>query len=120
MTGSHICCSTNSSKAKKDKIYIPVLFGKNGAVEKAFEADGYHTEGRIVLEVEAGRAVANYQFLKDLFQACMMQDVEYLAIAVRNKYKKNADFEKVFTFFDMLYKSNRLALPLKGVLILGY
>ena len=107
-------------KKRKDKINIPVLFGRNGAVEKSFEADAYHAKGRLVLEVEAGRGVTNYQFLKDLFQACMMQDVEYLAIAIRNQYRSSKDFEKVFTFFDTLYKSNRLQLPLKGVLIVGY
>ena len=50
----------------------------------------------------------------------MMHDIEYLAIAVRNTYRKSQDFEKVFTFFDTLYKSNRMKLPLKGVLIIGY
>jgi len=107
-------------KKKSEKIYIPVLFGRNGSVEKSFEADAYHPQKKLVLEVEAGRGVTNYQFLKDLFQACMMQDVDYLAVAVRNKYKSSRDFEKVFTFFDTLYKSNRLQLPLQGVLILGY
>jgi hypothetical protein len=107
-------------KKKKDKINVPVLFGRNGAVEKSFEADAYHSEGRLVLEVEAGRGVTNYQFLKDLFQACMMQEVDYLAIAIRNQYRTSKDFEKVFTFFDTLYKSNRLLLPLKGILIVGY
>lgn len=107
-------------KTKDKKIFVPVLFGKNGVVEKSFEADAYWAVMKFVLEVEAGRAVTNYQFLKDLFQACMMQDVEYLGIAVRNKYKANKDFEKVFSFFDTLYKSRRLALPLKGVLIIGY
>ena len=107
-------------KRKEQKIYIPVLFGRNGTIEKAFEADAYNSEFKIVIEVEAGRGVTNYQFLKDLFQACMMQDVDILVIAVRNKYKNSQDFEKLFTFFDTLYKSNRLVLPLTGVLIVGY
>jgi len=50
--------------------------------------------------------------------------VEYLAIAVRNIYVaagiKNPDFDRVVTFFDTLYASNRISLPLKGILILGY
>ncbi len=108
------------SKKKADKIYMPVLFGRNGQVEKAFEADAFHRQGKFVLEVEAGRGVINYQFLKDLFQACMMQDVDYLGVAVRNTYRKSKDFDKIFTFFDTLYKSNRLHLPLKGILIVGY
>lgn len=107
-------------KKKEQKICVPVLFGRNGVIEKSFEADAFHEQGKFVLEVEAGRGVLNNQFLKDLFQACMMQDVEYLGIAVRNVYKKSNDFEKIYTFFDTLYKSSRLSLPLKGVLILGY
>ena len=74
----------------------------------------------MVVEVEAGRGVLNNQFLKDLFQACMMRDVEYLGIAVRHIYKGNADFEQVVTFFETLYASNRLQLPLKGILVIGY
>lgn len=35
----------------------------------------------------------NNQFLKDLFQACMMQDVDYLVIAVRNEYRVKAKGE---------------------------
>ena len=107
-------------KKKAEKIHVPVLFGRNGKVEKSFEADAYHEEQGFVIEVEAGRGVTNYQFLKDLFQACMMNNVHYLCIAVRNVYRNSKDFEKVFAFFDTLYKSNRMDLPLKGILIIGY
>jgi hypothetical protein len=41
-----------------------------------------------VLEIEAGRAVDNNQFLKDLFEACVSEKVKYLAIAVRLTYGK--------------------------------
>ncbi|WP_416420551.1 hypothetical protein ACLZHR_09565 [Priestia aryabhattai] len=109
------------SKRREDKIRIPVLFGRNGEIERSFEADAYNEETKTVLEVEAGRAVDNYQFLKDLFQACVMHDTEYLAIAVKNIYKvSQADFNKVTSFFDTLYASQRLKLPLKGILIIGY
>ena len=108
------------SKKKDDKIQVPVLFGRNGLIEKYFDADGYNEEKKIVIEVEAGRAVSNYQFLKDLFQACVMSDIEYLVIAVRNIYRNSQDFDKVITFFDTLYFSGRLILPLKGILIIGY
>jgi hypothetical protein len=109
-----------AGKTAADKISVPVLFGKNGAPAKLFEADAYHEELRVVVEVEAGRAVTNYQFLKDLFQSCVMVDVDYLCIAVRNIYKKSQDFEKVYMFLDTLYTSGRLKLPLKGILIVGY
>jgi hypothetical protein len=108
------------SKKSNDKIKVPVLFGQNGKLEKYFDADGYNKENKTVIEVEAGRAVTNYQFLKDLFQACMMYEVDYLVIAVRKDYRRNPDFQNVITFFDTLYASGRLQLPLKGILIIGY
>ncbi|BDS49649.1 hypothetical protein RKAS3_12260 [Rhodoluna sp. KAS3] len=72
------------------------------------------------MEVEAGRAVANYQFLKDLFQACMMQEAKYLVISVRNNYRGNSDFNSVINFFETLYASSRLQLPLHAITIIGY
>ena len=108
------------SKKSIEKIKVPVLFGQNGKLEKYFDADGYNKATKTVIEVEAGRAVTNYQFLKDLFQACMMYEVEYLVIAVRKDYKGNHDFQNVLIFFDTLYASGRLQLPLKGILIIGY
>lgn len=107
-------------RRKEDRIDVPVLFGYDGRIEKAFQADAYNADEGVVVEVEAGRGVLNYQFLKDLFQACMMADVRYAFLAVRNKYKNRDDFESVVTFFDTLYASNRLQLPLEGVLIIGY
>jgi hypothetical protein len=109
-----------TGKTAAEKIHVPVLFGRNGRLEKYFEADGFHEDEGIVIEVEAGRGYANNQFLKDLFQACMMHDVRYLVIAVRLIYKSSQDFERVVSFIDTLYASQRLPLPLDGVLIVGY
>ena len=108
------------SKKSIDKITVPVLFGPNGKLEKYFDADGYNENTKTVIEVEAGRAVTNYQFLKDLFQACMMYEVDYLIIAVRKDYRGNPDFQNVITFLYTLYASGRLQLPLQGILIIGY
>tara|TARA_B100001564_G_C20345604_1_gene536577 strand:+ start:121 stop:591 length:471 start_codon:yes stop_codon:yes gene_type:complete len=113
-----------TSKKKEGKIHVPVLFGMNGKLDKYFEADGLNAEHKTVIEVEAGRGYANNQFLKDLFQASVMHNIDYLIIAVRNIYKtkssKSKDFEKIMSFIDTLYASERLVLPLKGILILGY
>lgn len=107
-------------KRKEDRIDVPVLFGQNGKVEKTFQVDAYNPDEGVVLEVEAGRGVLNYQFLKDIFQACMMSDVKYAAIAVRNIYKHSNDFKVVATFLETLYASNRLQLPLEGIILIGY
>jgi hypothetical protein len=104
----------------EDRIKVPVLFGRNGHLEKYFAVDAYHENNKTVLEVEAGRAVTNYQFLKDFFEACMMSNVDYLVVAVRKIYRNNKDFENVSTHFETLYASGRLKLPLIGVLIIGY
>lgn len=104
----------------EDRIRVPVLFGRNGQLEKSFQVDAIQEETGTVLEVEAGRAVTNYQFLKDLFEACMMHDVSFLVVAIRKTYRNQADFETVVTHFDTLYASARLQLPLKGILVIGY
>ena len=111
-----------TGKKKHERISIPVLFGENGKVEKDFYVDGHHEGLNIVLEVEAGRAVTNYQFLKDFFSVCTMPDIDNCVIAVRDistGKSKSKDFEKVINFFDSMYAS-RMSIPLKGLLIVGY
>jgi len=107
-------------KKRGQKLSVPVLFGRNNQIDKYFDADGLSIDGKIVLEVEAGRATENNQFLKDIFQASMMYGVEYLVLAVRNNYRRHEDFEIVSTFLETLYISSRLQLPLKGILLIGY
>lgn len=107
-------------KSKESKIQVPVLFGLNNQIDKSFNADAVSGDGKIVIEVEAGRAVANNQFLKDIFQASMMFKVEFLVIAVRNDYRNSDDFSKIYSFLETLYISSRLQLPLKGILLIGY
>ena len=108
------------SKRKENLVAVPVLFGQNGRIEKSFEADAYMESAQYVVEVEAGRAVMNHQFLKDFFEACTMNDVDKLCIAVRNTYNGTNDFAKVCTFFEAMYASGRLGIPLSGILVIGY
>ena len=96
------------------------MFGLGNQIDKCFNADALSKDGKIVIEVEAGRATENNQFLKDIFQASMMFEVEYLVVAVRNVYRGHKDFNIIYTFLETLYISNRLHLPLKGVLLIGY
>lgn len=92
--------AVEKSKKSDDLIAVPVLYGVNGRIEKAFEADGYLASSGYVIEVEAGRAVVNYQFLKDFFEACTMVGVDKLCIAVRNKHRAFNDFDRVCKFFE--------------------
>lgn len=107
-------------KRTGEKIDVPVLFGMNNTVDQSFFADALSADGKIVIEVEAGRATENNQFLKDIFQACMMFEVEYLVLVVRNVYRTHGDYDKIHTFLETLYISGRLKLPLKGILLIGY
>lgn len=107
-------------KAKAQKVNVPVLYGENGKVRKSFEVDAYHPQSQTILEVEAGRAVANNQFLKDFFEACVIPTCTWCCVAVRNVYKNQDDYKTVCTFFETLFASQRLALPIKGVLVIGY
>ena len=59
-------CETGKSKEKK--ISVPVLFGYDNKIDKSFNADAVSNDGKIVIEIEAGRATENNQFLKDYFQ----------------------------------------------------
>lgn len=112
--------AVEKSKHAEDLVSVPVLYGQNGKIEKSFDADGYRAEGQYVVEVEAGRGVVNYQFLKDFFEACTMVDVDKLCIAVRNIYNNKDDFGTVVKFFDAMYASGRLQIPLSSILIIGY
>ena len=87
-------------KSDEEKIDVPVLFGQDNKIDKSFYADALSSDGRIVIEVEAGQATENHRFLKDIFEACMMFDVEYLVLAVRNTYRNHNDFQRVFTFLE--------------------
>jgi hypothetical protein len=75
------------------------------------------------LEIEAAAAVANNRFLQDLIEACVMDNVKYCVIAVRNVNKttnNQKDFDTIIRFIDTIYASQKLKLPLTGVLIVGY
>ena len=109
-----------SGKKKNETIPVPVLYGRNGSIDKSFKADAISNDGRIVIEVEAGRAYINNQFLKDIFQASMMEGVDYLVIAVRSDYRGKNDFESIYAFLETMYVSSRMQLPLKGILLVGY
>ncbi len=104
------------SKKAADKIRIPVLFGNQGKEVLSFEVDSFQPQTKTVLEVEAGRGFTNYQFLKDFFESCLMYDVKFFAVAIRRTYRNHKDFESVCSFFHALYASNRLKLPLNGIL----
>ncbi|MDQ3648240.1 MAG: hypothetical protein M3433_06605 [Actinomycetota bacterium] len=89
-----------------------------------YEVDGFHPEHRVVLEVEAGRGAANNADYRDLIRASLMVDADYLALAMMLKYTSGSmttrSYEQTRDRIDAIYASDRLKLPLKGILLIGY
>ena len=109
-----------TGKKRVDKISVPVLFGENGRFEKSFDADAWHRQEGFVIEVEAGRAVDNNQFLKDIVQASVMAGVDHLAVMCRNRYRRRDDFKTITHFLETVFVSGRIVFPMKTILIVGY
>ncbi|MCH5234111.1 MAG: hypothetical protein J1E16_02365 [Muribaculaceae bacterium] len=108
-------------KSSKHKITFTV-----DGTDQKFDVDAYNENTKTIIEIEAGRGWANNQFLKDLFEACVLPDIEYLIIAVKKIYQisnqpEKKDYENVKNYIDALYKSRvRNMIPLKGILVIGY
>jgi len=115
-----------SGKKAEQKIRRPVLFGENGKPEVSYEVDGFHSKSNIVLEVEAGRGAANNADYRDLVRAGLMVGVDYLVLAMMREYRSGKQKQVVRSYeqtrkrLDAIYASDRLKLPLKGVLLVGY
>ena len=115
------------SKIPAGKINRPVLFGENGKSEVSYDIDASHPSWHAVMEVEAGRAWKGNAIYRDLIRASVMVGVEYLILAVPNKYQYKSsgrvsispDYENVRNLADALYGHNRLQLPYHLMLI-GY
>ena len=112
--------SVDTVKKKDEKIRVTVLYGHQGTIAQAFEVDGWHKEQKIVLEIEAGRAYSNHQFLKDIFEASVMVNTDYLVLAVRNIYNKQKDYQIIRDWLDTLFITKRIKFELKGILLIGY
>ena len=109
------------------KIARPVFFGDNGIPTLRAQVDGYQEDWECGLEIEAGRAWMGNAVYRDLIQASVMVQVQYLALAVPNTYRyKNAgkptvsqNFDHARAPADALFGHSRLRLPYDLILI-GY
>lgn len=113
-----------ASKAKVDRIARPVLFGEAGRPLVSYEVDGFHPDHRVVLEVEAGRGAANNADYRDLIRSSLMVDADYLVLAMMLEYVTGGttmrSYAQTRDRIDAIYASERLKLPLKGILLVGY
>ena len=49
-----------------------------------------------------------------------MSEVEYLILAVRNRYRNRKDYSIIEAYLEVMYGSERITLPLNGILLIGY
>jgi hypothetical protein len=117
-----------AGKKRAQKIRRPVLFGEGGHEDLAYEVDAFHAGSGIALEVEAGRGARGNAVYRDLIQASLLVDTQFLVLAVQVSYRHKSGDKNVVVqsyrdtrnLLDAIYASNRLALPLKGILLVGY
>lgn len=116
-----------TGKKKEQKIRRPVLFGEWGHEDLAYEVDAFHPKDGIALEVEAGRGARGNAVYRDLIQTSLLVDARFLALAVQVSYRHKSggkdivvqSYRDTMNLLDAIYASNRLLLPLDGIL-LGY
>ncbi len=111
-------------KTVAEKITRPVLFGDDGKAVVAYDVDAFHSGHGVVLEVEAGRGAANNADYRDLVRASLMVDAKFLILAMMLEYRSGAQtwrsYERTRDRIDAIYASDRLRLPLEGLLLIGY
>jgi hypothetical protein len=77
------------NKSNEGKIKRPVFFGEAGRPDLRYEIDSFHAGWRCGLEVEAGRAWLGNAIYRDLIQAMVMVDLDWLTLAVPLGYRRN-------------------------------
>jgi hypothetical protein len=116
-----------ASKLNVDKIKRPVFFGENALASLQYQIDAWHPQWRAGLELEAGRAWMGNAVYRDLVQALVMVDLEYLILAVPNAYRymssgksvASNDYASTVAVADALYGHNRIRMPF-SLCVIGY
>jgi len=106
----------------------PVHFGEYGAPDREYQIDAYHPQWKVGLEIEAGRSIRGNAIYRDIIQTSLLVGVDYFVLSVPQKYSFQAKgkaitdqtYEMCMLIFDAIYSSERLRLPLSGVLLIGY
>jgi len=130
-TGLHsndVLQELESSRSAANRIRRPVLFGSNGRAEVAYDIDAFHDGHGIVVEVEAGRAASNNATYRNIIRASLILDAQFLVLLLPVTYRFNNRgqlasvpvFTRGLDLLSALYASQRLPLPLQGVLLVGY
>ncbi|XVX20320.1 hypothetical protein ACQP1U_00135 [Actinomycetota bacterium] len=116
--------AVESGKRAVDKIRRPVLFGDGGVAEVSYEIDAFHDGLGIAVEVEAGRGAANNADYRDIVRTSLILDADYLVLLTPVSYRfQNTHiqaFRNTRAQLNAVYASDRLKLPFRGVLLVGY
>lgn len=116
-----------TGKHKGEKIERPVFYGENGLPTLNYQIDAYHSEWRVGLEIEAGRAWMGNAVYRDLIQAAVMVGIDVLVLAVPNTYKymsggrasASRDYDNTVAVADALYGHSRIHMPYR-LAVIGY
>lgn len=111
----------------EDKIMRPVFFGENSQPALQYQIDAWHPDWKAGLEIEAGRAWMGNAIYRDLIQALVMVEMEYLFLAVPNSYRYKAsgkvtesrDYDRTVAVAQALYAHSRVAMPF-SLCVVGY
>jgi hypothetical protein len=114
-------------KTAGGKIKRPVFFGENGIPDLQYEIDAFHVDWHCGLEIEAGRAWMGNAVYRDMIQALVMVELEYLVLAVPNGYRyfsggrstTSKDYENTCAVSDALFGQSRIRMPYR-LLVVGY
>lgn len=108
-------------EGEKGKIKRPVFYGENGVPTKAYNIDAFHDEWKCALEVEMARAIGGNAVYRDLVQALVMVDVQYLALGVPLNYRRGGRTETPYSdtkkIAEALYAHSRITMPYRLLLI---
>lgn len=114
-------------KRADQKVRRPVFYGENAQPDLQYEVDAWHPEWRAGMEVEAGRAWMGNAVYRDLIQALVMVDMEFLFLAVPQSYKYKTggretisrDYENTVAVAEALYGHSRIRMPF-DLCVIGY
>ncbi|UFU15249.1 hypothetical protein LQK89_06035 [Curtobacterium sp. C1] len=117
-----------AGKTRSQRIERPVLFGENGRAEVTYEIDAFHDGLGIAVEVEAGRGAMSNAAYRDIIRTSLLLDADYFVLMMPISYRYQSAgrtsttdaYAKTREQLSAIYASQRLRLPFRAVLLIGY
>lgn len=93
-----------------------------------YEIDAFHDELGIAVEVEAGRGAKGNADYRDIVRTSLLLDATYFVLMMPTTYRYKSGgkemtalaYAKTRDQLSAIYASQRLQLPFRGVLVIGY